>query len=103
MPGSGRLRASGHAADPLAKDAALCRGTAIFLGPVPHGSVLRDGPGLFSPIGALRRQPGLAGPYRPGLLDGQVAIEGARNALAHPPVSSQLSHSQISFVAYYPA
>lgn len=97
MAGSGRLRGAGHAADPLAKDAAMRRGAAIFPNPVPHGSVLRDGSGLFSPIGAMRRQPGLVGAYRLGLLDRQAAIEGARNASAHSPVPSQLSHDQISF------
>jgi hypothetical protein len=97
MPGFGHLRAAGHAADPLAKDAALRRSAAIFPGPVPHGSVLRDSPGLFSPIGAVRRQPGFGDPDLHGLLNRQVAIEDARNATARSPVPSQLSHGQISF------
>jgi hypothetical protein len=80
MSGSGRLRAVGHAANPLTEDAALHRGAAIFLRPVPHGSVLRDGPCFFSAIGAMRRQPGFVRSHRPGLLDGQAAIEGVRNA-----------------------
>jgi len=66
-------------------------------GVIPRVEIgLLTGTPVFSPVGAMRCQPGFVSPHRPGLLGGEAAIEGARGASAHPAVPSQLSHVQVS-------